>query len=229
MLNRLPYEILWHILTLVAPTDLHQARHTSRVLRDLASHPTFWRNLKLPSERLWRVCDLKPVLVSHVEHIRSIKIEGVRDDVVRFLLSACPNLEHLELNGWTTLSDHALKYCSPRKLKSLQLLGPYTAIDAGALGRFVAQCPELSELTLSCLAHIHAPTLARTISISSQKQASSLRQLTLPTFFRADTPWQIDELWDVCPRLERLCLLSDSNVLLAHREQPPPRATHPSS
>lgn len=171
-LSCLPTELLRQILTWSSVHDLSSIRMTSKRLALLADHPSHWRHLQLtaPSNNssstsnLWKLEDLQLLIGPHRQLIESIHIEGVRDNVVRYILSHCVNLTDLTLYGWVTLSDHAFKSARlAPKLQRLILKGTsdqinYTALDATTLASLLIQCP-LREVSLDGQVHIHAQTL----------------------------------------------------------------------
>ncbi|KAI7865495.1 hypothetical protein BDF14DRAFT_1824217 [Spinellus fusiger] len=221
MLLSLPSEILWCIYSLVGIQELSALRLVSRQLRTYADHPSHWRNLHLLSSShsstgiaLWNLADLKNLIGPHVDHIQSVKIWGVRDNVVRYLITQCPHLQTLTLCGWTTLSDYAFKFPIDRSLElhRLELVGAvhqpnYTALSASTLSRILAHCPDLSELLLGCQVHIHAQTLIDELTKSVSSQAPpSLRSLTLGTH-KTWSALHITQLFDLCSSLEHVGLL----------------------
>ncbi|KAI8145247.1 hypothetical protein BJV82DRAFT_605515 [Fennellomyces sp. T-0311] len=217
LLFNLPSEILWHIVSFFTIDQLATARLTAKKLRHFCDHPSHWRNLLLKphaddansSMALWQINDLERILEPHLKIVQSIQIWGVRDNIVRYLLTRCVNLNDLTLCGWTTLSNHAFKTSQPRlALRRLELIGAaqqpnYAAIDARLLGDLLMQCPDLSELMLGCQVHIHARTLLK--ELRKRKNLPQLRSLTLATR-RTWSQRHVAELLDRCPKLERVCL-----------------------
>ncbi|KAI9316833.1 hypothetical protein BX666DRAFT_1947391 [Dichotomocladium elegans] len=244
LLTDLPPEILWHIVSHLSLADLAIARLVSRKLRHFCDHPSHWRCLKLqpssspPSSKtattplssssssstttayamsLWQLADLEALIQPHVAHIKSIQIWGVRDNVVRYLLQNCHQLEDLALCGWTTLSNHAFKLQkhgpSPLRLRRLELIGAaeqpnYAAIDARQLAELLAISPNLTELVLGCQIHIHARTFLKELKKRAAAAAAPLKlaSLTLATR-RSWSRRHVAELMDQCSALERVCLL----------------------
>ncbi|ORZ26075.1 hypothetical protein BCR42DRAFT_401530 [Absidia repens] len=180
-LSSLPSETLWKILSYLTAHDLSCIRMANKKLAVFADHPSHWRHLHLaPPQQyeeeqkvvsfssstltLWSLKDLQRLVGPHRKIIESIQIWGVRDNIVRYILSSCVNLTDLTLCGWATLSDHAFKQLhSDLKLQRLMLVGApeqpnYTSLDATTLAQLLMQCP-LKELSLGCQVHIHAETL----------------------------------------------------------------------
>ncbi|KAI9033950.1 hypothetical protein CLU79DRAFT_726404 [Phycomyces nitens] len=219
MLLSLPSEVLWQIVSFMEITDLAVLRLVSTKLRTYCDHPSHWKNLQLlpspsstPGIALWNLSDLKDLIGPHVTHIHSIKIWGVRDTVVRFLITECTRLQELTLCGWATLSDHAFRFPANGHLglRRLEFVGAtqqsnYTALGASTLGRILTNCPDLSELLLGCQVHIHAQTLIEELKKSSHPPPS-LRSLTLATHRTWAAP-HITNLFDLCPLLEQIGLL----------------------
>ncbi|KAG2225441.1 hypothetical protein INT45_010077 [Circinella minor] len=209
--ERLPFELLWHIFSFASPRERCVARQVSRQLRALCSHPIFWETIDLTHKSLWQLDELQNILTPHLEHIRSIFIQGVRDDSIRYLLNYCPNLEELSVRRWKTLSDHALKCKEHKKLRIFALHGdgtPYTAIDANSLSRLVLRLPSLQNLSLIAHAHIHIPTLLKTIKKNPPQQ---LQSITLPIYHHdqqydgmAVSSDYAEQLLRTCPQLEQI-------------------------
>lgn len=215
-LSNLPSETLWKILSYLTVHDLSCIRMTNRKLAVFADHPSHWRHLHLapPSHQyqnqhqqqdqraipssnsmtLWSLKDLQRLVGPHRKIIESIQIWGVRDNILRYILSQCMNLTDLTVCGWATLSDHAFKQLHPDlNLQRLVLIGAqeqpnYTALDATTLAHLLVQCP-LKELSLGCQIHIHAETLIMELNKrqkqyrrQQQQQSSFLSpSSTLPT------------------------------------------------
>ncbi|KAL0092377.1 hypothetical protein J3Q64DRAFT_1718752 [Phycomyces blakesleeanus] len=234
VLLSLPSEVLWQIVSFLDITDLSVLRFVSTKLRTYADHPSHWKDLQLrppPSSTagisLWNLNDLKDLIGPHASHTRSIKIWGVRDTVVRFLITRCTHLQELTICGWATLSDHAFRFPATNStggtsgtsgtsgghlagLRRLEFVGAtqqsnYTALGANTLGRILTNCPDLSELLLGCQVHIHAQTLIEELKKSSRPPLS-LRSLTLATHRTWSAP-HITHLFDLCPSLEQIGLL----------------------
>ncbi|ORZ02198.1 hypothetical protein BCR43DRAFT_481176 [Syncephalastrum racemosum] len=228
MLHSLPPEIMWHITGYLSLDDLAVARLVSKQLRHFCDHPSFWRDLRLepagqPNNNssntttttstmaLWQLSDLKRLVEPHVRHIRSIRIWGVRDTIVQYLLEQCPNLTDLTVCGWTTLSSHAFgKLNRTLALRRLELIGAaqqpnFAAIDARQLGRLLHQCPDLSDLMLGCQIHIHARTLLK--ELKRHPRAGQRLQLLTLASRRTWSHRHVAELLQLCPQLECVCLV----------------------
>ena len=209
--ERLPFELLWHVFSFASPKERCVARQVSRQLRALCSHPVFWQAIDLTHKSLWQLNELQHILTPHLEHIQSIFIQGVRDDSIRYLLNNCPNLEELSVRRWRTLSDHALKCKEHKKLRIFALHGddtPYTAIDTNSLSRLVLRLPNLQNLSLIAHAHIHIPTLLKTIQKDPPQQ---LQSITLPIYHHdqqydgmAVSSDYAEQLLETCPLLEQV-------------------------
>ncbi|KAI8977410.1 hypothetical protein BDF20DRAFT_792940, partial [Mycotypha africana] len=178
----IPSEIVFRIILYLSCNDISNLRLTSGRMRFHCDQPYLWRSIYLrPSSPplkeknyteghatvLWKLTDLKKIIDVHLEHIKSIQIWGVRDNIVHYLLSSCPNLHHLTICGWATLSDHCLKVLpsqTPLKLRTLKLIGTseqmnFVSVDASALGKLLVQTPDMTDLVFGCKMHIHADIL----------------------------------------------------------------------
>lgn len=211
-LYSLPSEILWHVVSYLNLEDLSIARTTSEKLQQFCDHPSHWRHLRLApprNQQLWQLEDLKRLLEPHVQHIRSIEIWGIRDNILRYLLTRCEQLTELTVYGWTTLSNHAFRLPDNNKksLRRLKLIGQnnYAALDARVLSQILNQCPDLEDLMLGCQVHIHAKTLLKELK-RRRRCGQSLRSITLATR-RTWSRRYVAELLELCPALERVCLL----------------------
>lgn len=223
ILHSLPPELLWRITAYLSLDDLAVARLVSKQLRHFCDHPSFWREVRLEPPRqpkstaatttmaLWQLSELKRLIEPHVRHIRSVRIWGVRDTIVQYLLEQCPNLTDLTVCGWTTLSSHAFgKLNRTLALRRLELIGAaqqpnFAAIDARQLGRLLHQCPDLSDLMLGCQVHIHARTLLKELK-HHPRAGQRLQLLTLATR-RTWSHRHVAELLQLCPALECVCLV----------------------
>ncbi|KAI9243445.1 hypothetical protein BDA99DRAFT_530453 [Phascolomyces articulosus] len=237
ILERLPFEILWHIFSFVSPRERSIARQVSKQLRTLCSHPIFWQKIELNHSSLWSLDDLRTILTPHLDHIRSISIQGVRDDTVRYLLNHCSNLQELRVRRWRTLSDHALKLNQPhKKLRLIALHGqetPYTAIDANALARLMIQLPNLQTLDMVAHAHIHIPTLLKMIQKHPPK---TLRSITMPIYHHEQqydglsiATDDVEKLLETCPLLEQVFFVPNIGVYcqqVTHHHKLSPMLVH---
>ncbi|KAI8144105.1 hypothetical protein BJV82DRAFT_608313 [Fennellomyces sp. T-0311] len=213
LFERLPSEILWHIFLFASPKERSIARQVSRRLRTLCSHPAFWQSVDLTHHKtLWSLNELQRILSPHLDHIRSVNIQNVRDESVRYLLNNCPNMEELTVRRWKTLSDHALQLDRDHvKLRLFCLHGddtPYTAIDANALARLILRLPSLQILAMVAHAHIHIPTLLKSVQ---KKPPQALRSITLPIYHHeqqydgvAMSSLYGEQLLGACPKLEHV-------------------------
>ena len=164
---------------------------------------------------LWQLHELERLIAPHVAHIQTIQIWGVRDHIVRYLLTQCTQLLDLTVCGWTTLSNHAFNPKKTMRLRRLELIGAvqqpnYAGIDARVLCQLLRQCPDLQSLALGCQIHIHARTLLKELKKSSTSSspppAQKLTSLTLATR-RTWSQRHVAELMERCPALERVYLL----------------------
>ncbi|ORZ08942.1 hypothetical protein BCR42DRAFT_424319 [Absidia repens] len=210
-LSNLPSETLWQILSYLNVHDLSCMRLSSKKMALFADHPSHWRHLDLaPLTRpctensdqkgipisplqLWNLKDLQRLIGPHRRMIKSIRIWGVRDNIVRYILSHCVNLTDLTLNGWSTLSEHAFKHIHPHlKLHRLMLVGAqtqpnYTSMDATTLAHLLMQCP-LKELSLGCQVHIHAQTLLMELNKRQHKPLPSSASAEIATEKSSPSP-----------------------------------------
>ncbi|ORX49081.1 hypothetical protein DM01DRAFT_1394411 [Hesseltinella vesiculosa] len=239
-LSQLPSETLWQVFSSIPASSLAHLRFVSRKMRLFADHPMYWRHVilarpscheedplasstSMASRRLdlWTLRELDFILRPHCQVIRSIKVCGVRDDIVRFILTHCHELQSLTLCGWTTLSNHAFKQLHPRlKLQRLQLVGAkdqpnYTAMDATTLAQLLLSCP-LQDLTIGCQIHIHAATLLMELTAKKKTEPRSaflpppqLQRLSLGTR-RTWSLHHIRHLFDICPALISVALCPTS-------------------
>lgn len=196
----LPSEILWKIIILLNPVDLSNARVVSKQFNKYCDHPNHWTKLLLdPSTTishhstsatkednndnrmkndiltLWNLSDLKNVLEPHLALIETIQIWGVRDNIIRFLILHCNNLQELTISGWSTLSDHALRIPNQQlSLRRLRLVGQqksnFTSLDAATFGKLITQCPQLEELSVvSCQIHIQADSFIKSFDPANRR------------------------------------------------------------
>ncbi|KAI8388120.1 uncharacterized protein BYT42DRAFT_559011 [Radiomyces spectabilis] len=223
MLEHLPSEITWHILSFLHVRDLASLRLICKRLQVLCDYPAHWRHVTLIPEvsgslssklspchspSLWQLSELRSIIAPHRMHIRSIHIWGVRDTIVRYLLEQCPLLEKLSLCSWTTLSDHAFKLPLPRRLRlrHLELISrsatSYVAMDSNCLGRLFTMCPDLQKLVLTCPSHIRAQTLVKQFK---RHRPSELMILTM--IVQREWPENLEsDILAACPGLKQLCL-----------------------
>ncbi|KAI9471014.1 MAG: hypothetical protein EXX96DRAFT_375200 [Benjaminiella poitrasii] len=242
MFYSLPSEIIWNIIQMLEPIDLSIARSVSKCMRAYCDHPELWKNIcliprstdegginKKKSDRgainLWRLSTLKAILQPHLNFIKKVRVWGVRDNIVRYLIENCYSLQDLTIVGWCTLSDHAFRLnpSFDQKilcLNRLKLIGhqksSFTSMDGTTLGRFIRQCPQLEEVfILNCQVHLHADSLLQTFchNVSSKDNShiiSSLKTLTVPTK-RTWTGQNVARLFELCSNLEMLTLVPDSD------------------
>ncbi|KAI9306723.1 hypothetical protein BJ944DRAFT_247981 [Cunninghamella echinulata] len=160
----LPTELIMSICSFLDTRDLSKLRLVNRKLNIIVDQPLFWQHLSIPSPpvpedlkkkdkkgkmtilkplymyKIWDTKDLKKIIDPHRKIIKSIKIYGVTDAIVQYILLQCHRLEELALYGWVTLSNHAfpLPACSNLKLRKLGFIGVHgfpniTTIDAFVL------------------------------------------------------------------------------------------------
>ncbi|CAO3627756.1 unnamed protein product [Mucor hiemalis] len=257
----LPSEIIWNIVSLLSPLDLSHMRMVCKQILYYCDHPSNWRNIhllqpftltresisRLPSSfdiqeiysnvnskclYLWNLPELKTILEPHLLIIQKIEIWGVRDNIIRYLILNCPNLQELKISGWNTLSDHALRVPAQQLcLRKLKLVGQtksnFTSVDANTFGNFIARCPLLEELSIvRCQIHIQADSLidsfdSQTPSQEQHTQApsspSSLRSLTVGTK-RTWSGQHVKRLFQVCSKLCFLALVPDFKCMVEERQ-----------
>lgn len=197
MIEQLPPEIVFNIIAHISYKDVSCLRLVSRRLRTYCDQPIIWRSIILkPSEMhndtrniLWKLIELKNIIDPHVSLIESVRIWGVRDNIVQYLLLSCPNLQHLTICGWTTLSDHCLRLLPSQslKIKTLELIGTsqetnYVSVDAYTLSNLLVQSPHITSLIIGCDSQIHAETFVTELERHNHPVDSlnpDLRMLTL--------------------------------------------------
>ncbi|KAI8097847.1 uncharacterized protein B0P05DRAFT_522293 [Gilbertella persicaria] len=224
MLQQLPPEILFEVTSYLCCQELASLRLTSRLLRTYCDHPNNWKNIQLhtnSSGQLWKLDQLKKVIGPHLAHIQSIRIWGVRDNIVHYILSSCYNLRHLTICGWTTLSDHSLRLLPPRslKVKTLALIGScehtkFASIDASTLSNLLAQCPEMTHLVLGCELQMNAETLVA--ELEKKVQQTHLLRSDLQSFTLATKRTWLNEhvlrLIKIYPSIQSIYLLPDATI-----------------
>jgi hypothetical protein len=138
---------------------------------------------------LWNLSDLKAILEPHLSLIQSIQIWGVRDNIIRYLILHCHNLQDLTILGWSTLSDHALRIPPSHQsggdhqlsLRRLRLVGQqksnFTSLDATTFAKLITRCPQLEELSVvSCQIHIQADSLLNSFDPTSSNRQNNYQQ-----------------------------------------------------
>lgn len=185
-------------------------------------------NIKSKCLYLWNLSELKTILEPHLLLIQKIEIWGVRDNIIRYLILNCSNLQDLTIFGWNTLSDHALRVPAQQlRLRKLKLVGQrksnFTSVDANTFGNFIARCPSLEELSVvRCQVHIQADSLIDSFdsNIPPPKQSGnvsvsplSLRSLTVGTK-RTWSGQHVKRLFQVCSNLCFLALVPDFKCTL---------------
>ncbi|CEP16913.1 hypothetical protein [Parasitella parasitica] len=191
MLDSLPTEIIWNIMQALDPFDLSVTRLVSKKFNNFSDHQSLWRSIQLKppitstslhnDEKLplWSLVDLKQILQLHLEHIQTICIWGVRDNIIQYILSSCRQLQELTISGWSTLSNHAFRITAPistfnhqtlnlLSLRRLRLIGQkksnYTSLDAFTFGKLLKLCPYLEEITVvRCQIDIQAECLLQIV------------------------------------------------------------------
>ena len=220
MLDTLPSELLLNVMSLISCQDLSSVRLTCKSMRTFCDQPVNWKSIYLkPSteQELWKLTKLKDIIDPHVSHIQSIRIWGVRDNIVQYLLNQCRNLKHLTICGWTTLSDHCLTLLPSQslKIKTLKLIGSsqqtnFVSVDAYTLGNLLLQSPEMTNLVLSCEIHIHAETFVA--ELEKKKTTSS----DLQSFMLASRKTWLNEhvlrLINIYPDIQKIYLLPKISI-----------------
>ncbi|GAN04567.1 hypothetical protein MAM1_0067c04028 [Mucor ambiguus] len=246
MLDLLPTEIVWNIMQRIDPLDLSRTRLVCKKLRTFSDHPVLWKDIQLEATSktqhheedliLWNLTDLKPIVQLHLSHIQTVQIQGVRDNIVQYILLNCSNLQELTISGWSTLSDHAFRIpttptFTALNLRRLRLIGQrrsnYTSLDASTFGKLLKYCPHLEEITVvSCQIHVQAECLLqimdqimhqdRVLSMQQQQQgqdphnsSSSLKSLVVATK-RTWSSHHVMRLFQLCSNLQFLGLVPDS-------------------
>lgn len=233
----LPSEIIWNVITLLDPNELSNTRLVCKRLRTYCDHPSNWKDISLNPQSpiksqtnpdvltLWNLFQLKEIIQPHLSLIKTIQIWGVRDNIIRYLILHCLELENLTISGWSTLSDHALRVpFQPDQslcLRRLRLVGQqksnFTSLDATAFGKLIAKCPYLEELSVvSCQIHIQADSFLKSFDFTqqlSEGDLSSLKSLTVATK-RTWSSEHVTKLFQMCSSLRYLALVPDSKNIL---------------
>ncbi|KAI9244504.1 hypothetical protein BY458DRAFT_529618 [Sporodiniella umbellata] len=214
MILDLPPEVLLRITFFLTCRELSCLRYVCRQLQIYCDAPSNWKCVDLrPLKRLWQLNELRELIGPHRRDIRTIRIEGVRDNVVQYILNHCLGLKHLVVYGRLTLSDHSLRL-SPNQslgLRSIQFIGTANStllVDASTLARFIKQAPELDSLVFGCQAHVHADTFIAELE-KIKKSRSPLRSVTLAT----KQTWNkghIARFVDLYPTLEHVQLTPEA-------------------
>ncbi|KAI9266336.1 hypothetical protein EDC94DRAFT_603453 [Helicostylum pulchrum] len=214
----LPSEMIWKVIKLLDPMDLSNTRQSCKRLCGYCDHPSNWASLTLvPSPAssgaldLWSLSTLQLILQPHLPLIKTIKIWGVRDSIIRYLLTSCRDLENLTICSWITLSDHAFskQLSIPLSLRTLRLNGQqhFTSLDASTFAKLISNCPKLEEVYVtSCKIHIQAEALLDGVSLGGE----SLKSLVVATK-RTWSSQHVTRLFQVCSSLKYLALLSGSS------------------
>ncbi|KAG2202978.1 hypothetical protein INT46_009095 [Mucor plumbeus] len=253
LFDLLPTEIIWKIMQALDPIDLSATRCINKKFRTFSDNAVLWRNIQLKPKRsssncdnlpLWNLADLKAVLQLHLSHIQTIKIWGVRDNIVQYILLNCINLQDLTISGWSTLSDHAFRitteaHChqitkpATLNLRRLRLIGQqksnYTSLDATTFGKLINQCPHLEEITVvSCQIYLQAECLLQMVDQQEKEAAismqqhyhhqppSSLKSLVIATK-RTWSNYHVTRLFQLCPNLRFLGLVPDSIEIVEYK------------
>ncbi|KAG2173580.1 hypothetical protein INT43_004998 [Umbelopsis isabellina] len=215
----LPLELLCNIFATLSPQDLYQLRQTSRACALLADHPTLWRSTVLSStSQPWSQLQLRRILSTNAKHIRHLRVYNVRDDSLRYILTACPNLRSLYIHGWSTLSSHSIAGTSilPYLEKITLISSHHASLDAGSVVGLLKRAPGLQEL------HARCPTALRSQPFTSSLMASKLL-IRLQSFeIYSDTHWYDQEkrnLTKACARLSRCKFLYYREDAIKSNEQ----------
>ncbi|KAG2200627.1 hypothetical protein INT47_007371 [Mucor saturninus] len=243
----MPTEIVWKVLTLLDPYDVSNTRLTCKRLRTYCDHPSIWKDISLNPQcltkvhtasgalTLWNLLELKEIIQPHLSLIKTIKILGVRDNIIRYLILHCNKLENLTISGWSTLSDHALRVpFQPDQqlcLRRLRLVGRqksnFTSLDATTFGKLIAKCPYLEELSVvSCQIHIQADSFLKSFDFIHRLPEGnllSLKSLTMATK-RTWSSQHITKLFQLCSSLCVLALVPDSDNIPEIADELPPQA-----
>ncbi|KAI8890808.1 hypothetical protein K501DRAFT_141054, partial [Backusella circina FSU 941] len=223
-LTELPIEIILIILQNLSTIDITRLRLVSKGLCTICDYPIHWKRLILrkPDQEngwekneaalsLWELRELKEIIEPHLCFIESLYVWGVRDNIVQYLVLNCPTLKELTIYGWFTLSDHSLKVpegkiLSLQKLRlvsSPKSLSNFTSLDASTLGKFISQCPNLTDLLLVCQINFQADALLQSFS---SKPSLSLESLVVTTK-RCWSSHHVTRVFEYCPALSLLGLV----------------------
>ncbi|KAI9280379.1 hypothetical protein BY458DRAFT_500511 [Sporodiniella umbellata] len=214
-LSELPNEVLFKVIGLLSPLDLSQTRNVCKKLEIMCHNPLLWRSIVLEKDSqqamsLWNLRELKEILDPHQDWIETIQIQGVRDNVMQYILSQCSALRELTVCGWLTLSEHAFVPPSSPQLSRLSLIGDnrlqtnFLSLDSVSLGQWVTHAPKLRELSVACQAHFQAEGLLDQLKNTS----CSLQSLIISTK-RTWCSEHITQLFEYCPQLTFLGLVPD--------------------
>ncbi|CAO3627909.1 unnamed protein product [Cunninghamella echinulata] len=246
-LINLPTEIIISICSFLNIIDLSKIRLVNKKLNIIVDQPLFWRHLSIPfflpqngqerrdkkgkkyvfkaiyKDKLWNIKDLKKIIDPHRKIIKSIKIHGVEDTIVRYILLQCHELEELILCGWITLSNNAFSFSSPPptlKLCKLGLIGMHgfpncTSVDAFVLTHLLLIYP-IKSLYLNCQIQIHKPTLL--YILKKNDYPCKLTDIYITTFNNNDqSSDQYLFFYTVFPCLQSVHLVPARSIDLATR------------
>lgn len=220
MIDKLPPEIVDIVIAKISINDLRFLRLVSQKLRIYCDHPIHWRSISLkpPSDNndvkttLWKLEELKKIIDPHASLIESIRIWGVRDNIVNYLLSSCPNLQHLTICGWTTLSDHCLGLLPTQslKIKTLELISTsqetnFVSIDALALGKLLDRSPDMNSLVLGCENQVNAESLVAELERNRQV-GSNLQRFMFTSHMTNHLHNHISRLKRIYPHVQEITI-----------------------
>jgi hypothetical protein len=215
----LPLELLCYILATLSPQDLYHVRQTSRACALLVDQPALWRSTVLQSTtNPWSQLQLRPILGTNARHIRHLRVYNIRDDALRYILNACPNLTSLYIHGWSTLSSHSIAGSNvlPHLEKITLISSHHASLDAGSVVGLLKRAPGLQEL------HARCPTALRSQPFTSSLMTSKLF-IRLQSFeIYTDKHWNDLErrnLTKACARLSRCKFLYYSENSFTPSEQ----------
>ncbi|KAI9303724.1 hypothetical protein BJ944DRAFT_97421 [Cunninghamella echinulata] len=228
---KLPAEIVDHILFYNDYEQLVVLRQVCKQWQYIIDRPLRWQTVMLnyppsPNTLLWQLKKFQYLMEPHLSSIRSLHITGVRDTLVRYILKKCILLEDLTIEGWRTLSYHAIHLSKNKKinkLRNLKCLGRGNQIfilEPFSFANFLYSCPCLTLLHIDqCELVLHADTFLTYL----QKHRIYLPELTsLVLSLQQPSTWSqqhIQILFTFCPNLKYLQL--ESSPLLPSTNIPP--------
>ncbi|CAO3633479.1 unnamed protein product [Cunninghamella blakesleeana] len=221
ILIQLPAEILDHIFFYCNFEQLVMLRQICKQWQEIIDRPSRWQIVMLNhlitnNLSLWQLNRFKYLMEPHLTKIKSLHITGVKDPIVRYILKKCNLLEDLTIEGWCTLSYHALQLQSISKLRHIKLIGKgnqFFSLEPLSFAQFLYSCPFL------ILFHIDQCQLVLdtdTFLTYLKKKRMYLNHLnSLILSLHPSTSWSqqhTQTLLAICPNLKYIQLESSSST-----------------
>ncbi|KAI8971387.1 hypothetical protein BDB01DRAFT_485619 [Pilobolus umbonatus] len=217
MLESFIPEITFQIYSYISTYDIVHLGLASKRLRMLTDHPYSWRDCDLtisrPENALWTRAEIKSLIEPYAHLIYYMRISGVRDSVLQFILSHCDNLRKLTICGWVTLSDHSFTL-PPTTILSLRTLifieSPslpnFITMEAKSMAKLLKHSPHLTQLLLGCDTQFKANTFLTEIE-------NVLPESPLENFaFATKTEWleeHLQRFQNTFTSLQSMCISHD--------------------